>query len=321
MARPFESGALRGNMAESLARRPAIANGSTPAANLGQFQGRAKLPGACVVEIDRVMPDPDQPRKTFDQATLDQLAASLRSRGQLVPVLVRWIVDADRYIIIDGERRYRAAVQAGLTTLAAVDVSSASEDEILEIQLIANALREDVPPVEQARAWRRLMDARGLTHREMAEKLGYDQGTITRALGLLNLPEEIQASVDAGEIRPQTGYELSRVADPAEQAKLADDAKAGRLKRDEVREKVAESKAAAKATRAGGSIVKGRGASKGKPKLPTERTLKLDGGFKVVVSGRKGFDDATWAEVLKAALEQVTAKREPAEQGGDAEAA
>jgi ParB family chromosome partitioning protein len=318
MARPFESGSLRGNMAESLSRRPAIANGSTPTATLGQFQGRAKLPGACVVEVDRVIPDPDQPRKTFDPATLDQLAASLQSRGQLVPVLVRWVSETDRYVIIDGERRYRAAVQAGLTTLAAVDVTSASEDEVLEIQLVTNALREDVPPVEQARAWRRLMDARGMSQRELASKLGYDHGTVTRALGLLNLPESIQASVDAGEIRPQTGYELSRMADPVEQAKLADEAKAGRLKRDEIREKVSEGKDGK--TAKGKSASKGRGGKAG-PERVRERIIRT-ADIKLVATGAKGrsFDLPTLIASMKEALGLLEAEAE-AGQGSNADAA
>ena len=129
-----------------------------------------------------------------------------------------------------------------------------SPEDVLEIQLVTNALREDVPAVEQARSWRRLMDAKGLSHRELAEQLGYDHATVTRALGLLNLPESIQAQVDAGEIRPQTGYELSRIDDAEEQAHLAEEAKAGRLKRDDLRRRVKESKPA----RAGGA--KGRGA-------------------------------------------------------------
>jgi ParB family transcriptional regulator, chromosome partitioning protein len=310
MARAFQSEAIRGNMAESLARRPAIAIGSGAAPAPGQFQGRAKLPGACVIEIERLVADPDQPRKTFPEDSIDQLAASFRQRGQLVPILVRWTPSIDRYTIVDGERRFRAAERAGLASLAAVDVTDKSPDDILEIQFVTNALREDVPAVEQARSWRRLMDAKGLSHRELAEQLGYDHATITRSLGLLNLPESIQAQVDAGEIRPQTGYELSRIDDPTEQAHLAEEAKAGRLKRDDLRQRVKESKPA----RAGGS--KSRGASKGKPKLPTERTVKLDGGAKVVVTSRNGLDAVSLLAMLREAVAKVEA-----EQGEDQAAA
>jgi ParB family transcriptional regulator, chromosome partitioning protein len=295
MASAFKSEQLRGNMAESLARRPTIAIGSSAAPSAGQFQGRAKLTGACVIEVDRLIADPDQPRKTFSDESLDQLASSFKKRGQLVPILVRWTPEVDRYTIVDGERRFRAAERAGLASLAAVDVTDKSAGDVLEIQLVTNALREDVPAVEQARSWQRLMEAKSLSQRELAELLGYDHTTITRSLGLLNLPEPIQAAVDAGQIRPQTGYELSRIEDPVEQASLAEEARAGRLKRDDLREKVRTSKPG-----------KGRGA-KTKP-LPTERSLKTPGGAKVTVAIRRGVSTAAWAEALRAALENVEAR-------------
>jgi len=304
MARAFQSEAIRGNMAESLARRPAIAIGAGGAPAPGQFQGRAKLPGACVIEVERLVADPDQPRKTFSEETLEQLAASFRQRGQLVPILVRWTPSIDRYTIVDGERRFRAAERAGLPSLSAVDVTDKSPEDVLEIQLVTNALREDVPAVEQARSWRRLMDAKGLSHRELAEQLGYDHATITRSLGLLNLPESIQAQVDAGEIRPQTGYELSRIDDPEVQAHLAEEAKAGRLKRDDLRQRVKASKPA----RAGGA--KGKGVSRGKfVKLRTERTVKLDGGARVTVTSRKGFDGASLLAMLREAVTKIEAEQ------------
>ncbi len=311
MARAFQSEAIRGNMAESLARRPAIAIGSGAAAAPGQFQGRAKLPGACIIEVDRLVADPDQPRKTFPEDSIDQLAASFRQRGQLVPILVRWTASIDRYTIVDGERRFRAAERTGLASLAAIDVTDKTPEDVLEIQLVTNALREDVPAVEQARSWRRLMDAKGLTHRELADQLGYDHATITRSLGLLNLPESIQSSVDAGEIRPQTGYELSRVADPGEQARLADEARAGRLKRDEIRKKVAEGRAASKPA-------KGRGASKGKPRpSPIEVIKGLADGYRVTIERRKGVDDLGMIAALREALARIEARG----QGADVEAA
>jgi ParB family chromosome partitioning protein len=311
MASAFKSEQLRGNMAESLARRPSIAIGSTAAPSAGQFQGRAKLTGACVIEVDRIVADPDQPRKTFSDESIDQLAASLKSRGQLVPILVRWTPEVDRYTIVDGERRFRAAERAGLANLAAVDVTDKSAGDVLEIQLVTNALREDVPAVEQARSWQRLMEAKGLSQRELAELLGYDHTTITRALGLLNLPEPIQAAVDAGQIRPQTGYELSRIEDPEEQATLAEEAKAGRLKRDDLRKTVKASKSRS------GQSEKGRG-PKAKP-LPTERSFKAPGGSKVVVTNRKGVSTVAWVEALRAALEDGEARL--AAEGESSEAA
>jgi ParB family chromosome partitioning protein len=260
------------------------------------------------------MADPDQPRKTFPDESLNQLAASLKSRGQLVPILVRWTPEADRYTIVDGERRFRAAERAGLINLAAVDVTDKSAGDVLEIQLVTNALREDVPAVEQARSWQRLMEVKGLSQRELAELLGYDHTTITRSLGLLNLPKPIQAAVDAGEIRPQTGYELSRIEDPAEQAALADEARAGRLKRDDLRKTIKASKSKAD------GLSKGRPVTKPKVKpLPTERVTKTPSGLKVSVTGRKGFGLDDWLESLRFAVEDVEARL--ASEGENTEAA
>jgi len=295
MARPFQSEAMRGNMADSLARRPAIANAPMTAGQAGQFSGRAKMVGACVIEMGRLVTDADQPRKTFTPESIEQLASSIKARGQLVPILARWSPDLDRYVIVDGERRYRASLAAGLASLAAVDVTNLDPGEILEVQLVTNALREDVLPIEQARAYRSLMEAKGYSQRELADRLNVDHSTITRALAMLNLPAPIQAAVDAGEIRPQAAYELSRVADPTEQADLAERARAGDLGRDELRARVARP-----------AKPKGRGASK--PKLPTTRTFRPPGGLKVTVEGRKGFDILSLAEALRGALAIVEAE-------------
>jgi ParB family transcriptional regulator, chromosome partitioning protein len=301
MARPFQSEAMQGNMAESLARRPSIAIGSASGGQARQFEGRTKLNGACEIAVDRIIPDPEQPRTEFDPESLDRLAASLKVRGQLQPCRVRWVEEEGRYMIVVGERRWRAAQQAGLASIACVVVQDgASREDILEDQIIENALRDDLKPVEMARAWRTLMDARGLSHRELAERLNVDHGTVTRALGLLNLPERIQASVDAGEIRAQTAYELSRVEDPEEQATLAEEAKAGRLRRDDLRDRVKASKPPRK----------GRGVAKGKAKLKTSVVFRTSAGVKITAERTKGLDPAVllaaaeeWAAKLRAELE------------------
>jgi ParB family chromosome partitioning protein len=293
MARPFQSEAMQGNMAESLARRPSIAIGSAPGGPARQFEGRTKLNGACEIAVDRIIPDPDQPRTEFDPEALDRLAASLKARGQLQPCRVRWAEEAGRYMIVVGERRWRAAQRAGLATIACVVVQDgATKEDILEDQIVENALRDDLKPTEMARAWRALMDARGLTHRELAERLNVDHGTVTRALGLLNLPEPIRASVDAGEIRPQTAYELSRVEDPDEQAALAEEARAGRLKRDELRERVSKAKPAGKS----------RGAAGSKPKPITIRVIKAEDGYRVTVERKRGLDPSGLVAALRTAL-------------------
>ncbi|MFO0949733.1 MAG: ParB/RepB/Spo0J family partition protein [Isosphaeraceae bacterium] len=212
---------------ESTAPRPSLDR---------QAEGRRRLDSACVIRVDRIAADPNQPRTEFDPDALARLAESLRSRGQLQPIRVRWDAASDRYIVVVGERRWRAAQLAGLETLACVVVTGgASAEDLLEDQLIENCLREDLRPIEQAKAFRSLLSGRGLTQRQLADRLQVGQGTISRALALLGLPAEVQSAVDAGEIGPDTAYQLTKVEDAGEQAGLAREAARGALKRDDVK--------------------------------------------------------------------------------------
>jgi ParB family chromosome partitioning protein len=153
------------------------------------------------------------------------------------------------------ERRWRAARLAGLESLACVVVAGdPTAEDLLEDQLVENALREDLKPIEQAKAYQSLMKSRGLSTRQLAERLRIGAATVAKALALLTLPTDMQAAVEAGRIAPGTAYELSKVDDPTEQAALAREAAAGRLKRDEIQERT-------RSPRKG----KGRGAKRKKP--------------------------------------------------------
>jgi ParB family chromosome partitioning protein len=126
-----------------------------------------------------------------------------------------------------------------MTSIACVVATgSPSPEEILEDQLIENCLREDLRPVEQARAFRTLLTRLGISQRQLAERLQVSPPTITRAHALLELPEAIQSSVDAGAIAPQTAYEISKIDDAEAQADAAAQAAQGRLRRDDMRERV-----------------------------------------------------------------------------------
>jgi len=285
-----------------------MAGPSAPA----RWQGVAKSKNAAEIPVSKIGPDPDQPREEFDAEALQRLADSLKARGQIQPISVRWSEEGERYVIVCGERRWRAATLAGLTTMSCVVVDRpVPPGELLALQLVENLLREDLKPIEQARAYRSLMDGNGWSVSQVARELAVDHSNVSRALALLTLPEDVQGQVEQGVLSPATAYEVSKVEDPDAQAEVAHRVVAEGLSRAETVE----------AVRKASRISKGRGASKGKPKLPTERTLKVDGGFRVIVSGRKGFDDAAWFGVLKDALEQVAARLEPAEQGGDQAAA
>jgi ParB family chromosome partitioning protein len=307
---------LGGNIRESMGAGATTGAGGplpSPATGQSQYERITRPKEALTIPMDRIVADPDQPRKEFDEGAIDDLAASLKARGQLQPIRVRWSPDSDRWIIIAGERRYRAAVKAGLPSLLCVEAKGTmTADEILEDQLIENCVREDLKPIEQARAFEALVERRGCSYRQLAEILNISHMAVSRAIALLELPEDVQDRVTAGELAASVAVEVAKLDEPDEQREVADRVVAEGLNRAETIEavrQVAESRSAGKASRAG--------TSKAKPKLPTERTLKVDGGFKIVVAGRKGFDLETLAEVLKAGLEQVTAKLEPAEQGGD----
>lgn len=266
----FQEG-MRAHVASSMADRFTVNQSAQPApggrsALERQGEGRKRLDAACVIRLDRIVPDPGQPRKEFDPESLGRLAESLKSRGQLQPIRVRWDDAVDRYVVVVGERRYRAAQLAGLETIACVVVAGpATPEDLLEDQLVENALREDLKPIEQAQAYRALLAARGLTQRQLAERLQIGHASIARSLALLSLPEPIQEAVEEGKIAPNTGYELSKVADPDEQGRLAREAAEGRLRRDEVQERtrtprpgraVAGSKARSKAKRLTSRVVR-----------------------------------------------------------------
>jgi ParB family transcriptional regulator, chromosome partitioning protein len=172
-----------------------------------------------VAKIDR---DPNQPRQEFDDEELAQLAESLRIRGQLQPIRVRWDESKGMYVILAGERRWRAARMAGLDKLSCViHEGDPTDEETLAMQLVENALRADLKPVEQARAYRRLMDAKGYSTRELAAELHIAQTSVVRALTLLELPTDVQARVEGGELAATVAAELTKLPEPAMQAEVA----------------------------------------------------------------------------------------------------
>ncbi len=187
------------------------------------------------VAVDRIERDPDQPREEFDQDALARLAESLKTRGQLQPIRVRWDEDGRVYVVLAGERRWRAAKMAGLLELQCVIHDDAlTADERLAMQLVENALRDDLKPVEQARAYKKLMSAKGWSMTDLAAELGVHQTSISRALALLELPSTVQEQVEQGTLAPSTAAEIAKIADPDEQQAIAEEAIASGLKRAEV---------------------------------------------------------------------------------------
>jgi ParB family chromosome partitioning protein len=147
--------------------------------------------------VDSLVPNPQQPRKSFDPRALEELATSIRASGVLQPLVVR--PRGSQFEILVGERRWRAAQQAGLIRVPAI-VREASDAEALELGLVENLLREDLNPVEAAQAYQRLLAEFGWTQEELAQRLGKDRSSIANALRLLRLPEPIQEDLRTGRL-------------------------------------------------------------------------------------------------------------------------
>jgi ParB family chromosome partitioning protein len=145
------------------------------------------------VALDRIKPNPYQPRERFDEAETDELAASIRSKGVLQPVLLRR--QGVGYELIAGERRMRAARRAGLNTVPAI-VRDASDREVLELALIENEQRVELTPIESARSYARVLEEFQLTQAELADVLGRDRSTVSNLIRLLRLPDKVQAMIE-----------------------------------------------------------------------------------------------------------------------------
>jgi ParB family chromosome partitioning protein len=167
--------------------------------------------------IESLVPNPQQPRRHFDSQALDELTASIRSSGVLQPLVVR--PRGSQYEILVGERRWRAAQQAGLGRVPAI-VREASDAEALELALVENLLREDLNPLEAAQAYQRLLTEFGWTQEELARRVGKDRSSVTNALRLLRLPTPIQEDLRAGRLTMGHARALLGLPSPAAQLRL-----------------------------------------------------------------------------------------------------
>lgn len=170
------------------------------------------------IEIARIVPNPDQPRRTFSEESLDELAASIRELGIVQPLTLR-LTDSGNYQIIAGERRWRAATRAGLATVPAY-VRTASDSEVTEMALIENIQREDLNAIEVALGFKKLIDSYALTQERLSERLGKKRATIANHLRLLKLPAEIQLGLRDHHIDMGHARAILAVSDPKDQLKL-----------------------------------------------------------------------------------------------------
>jgi ParB family chromosome partitioning protein len=169
--------------------------------------------------LDDIAPNHRQPRTEFDDEALDALAASIKAVGVLQPVVVRQRPDGG-YELVVGERRWRAARRAGLERIPAV-VREAGEEDMLRDALIENLHREDLNPLEEAAAYRQLLDDVGMTHEELAERVGRSRAAITNALRLLGLAPTVQQRIASGSLTAAHGRSLAGLADLVNQERVA----------------------------------------------------------------------------------------------------
>jgi ParB family chromosome partitioning protein len=170
------------------------------------------------IAIELIDPSALQPRIVFDDGKLDELAKSIRANGVVQPVLLRR--KGTRFELIAGERRWRAAEMAGLIKIPAV-VRNVSDDRVLEIALIENIQREDLNPIEEARAYKKLIETLGLTQETVGERVGRDRSYVTNYLRLLKLPEDLQELLQAGRISTGHARALLGVDHPDIQRRIA----------------------------------------------------------------------------------------------------
>ena len=200
-----------------MARQPL---GRGLSALLGDTPGAAAKAEISVneVDIDLIDPNPEQPRTRFVESALDELATSIKSNGIVQPIVVRR--SGDRYQIVAGERRWRAAQRAGLRRVP-VTLKEISDEKLLEVALIENIQRQELNVVEEARAYRKLLDNIGFTQEELSERVGKDRSMISTALRLLKLPEQVLEFVENEQLTPGHARTLLVSTDSVRQIEVA----------------------------------------------------------------------------------------------------
>ena len=163
------------------------------------------------LNLDELRPNPYQPRKKFDEEALNELAASIKEHGVFQPIIVKKTIKG--YDIVAGERRFRASKKAGLTTIPAI-IEEFSDDEMMQISLLENLQREDLTAIEEAKAYKSIIEASNITQDELAKRVGKSRSHITNILGLLNLPKKVQDMVLKDQISMGHARCLSKLSDP-----------------------------------------------------------------------------------------------------------
>jgi len=229
LARPDFRAAAARRLSEEREISPAIISLLSP-------DRAGRTTGVRVLPVERIEPNPQQPRLAFDEETLQELAASIREHGVLQPILVRPLGNSD-YQLVAGERRWRASKIAGLATIPAL-VEDLDDDTALEISIIENLQREDISPLEEAVMFDRMVKEHGYSIRKLAEKLGKDKGYLENRLRLADAPAEVRELVSLRKDTLSHAYELMKVEDPKKRRRLADQVARNELSLVKLRERI-----------------------------------------------------------------------------------
>lgn len=170
------------------------------------------------IRLDEIKPNPFQPRRIFDEEKIDELAQSIKEHGVFQPIILKKVKTG--YIIVSGERRYRAALKVGLSTIPSI-IRQYEEAKVAEIALAENLQRENLTPIEEAEAYKIIMKSLKLTQVELAKKVGKSRSHVTNTLGLLNLPIEVQEMLLTNQISMGHARSLSKLEDQKQIIKLA----------------------------------------------------------------------------------------------------
>ena len=170
------------------------------------------------IQLSEIKPNPFQPRRIFDEEKINELAQSIKEHGVFQPIILKKVKQG--YIIVSGERRFRAALKVGLRTIPSI-VRQYEESKVAEIALAENLQRENLTPIEEAEAYKIVMNNLHLTQAELASKIGKSRSHVTNTLGLLNLPQEVQQMLLSGQISMGHARSLSKLEDDQQIVKLA----------------------------------------------------------------------------------------------------
>ncbi|MGV3623948.1 MAG: ParB/RepB/Spo0J family partition protein [Archangium sp.] len=232
-----------------------LADARQPTEKTQAAAGAAAIGGVTKLPIEQIHADRANPRRSFDDAQLEELAASLKQQGVLQPVLVR--KDGKGYRLIAGERRWRAAQRAGLTELPVI-IKEATDAEAYELALVENIQRADLNPLEEAEAYRRLLDERKMTQEAVADRVGKDRSSVANSLRLLHLPNEVKQLLIEGDLDMGHARAILGLGSSKEMVLLARDVVTDKLT-------VRETEARVKGMRPGGASGKKKQPAKGSP--------------------------------------------------------